>query len=197
MQEFVTLMVSVAALGVVIFYFFKPLDKIAWWIEQHLNLTANALILFIMLFVVGEVLMRTLFNSPIEGHLEISELITPAIIFLALAYTQSTGGHVRMTLVVDMMPQAAKRYAEIFNLIFSVGIYSILTYYSGMHTYRTWNYGDSTMMYEYAVWPSTLAVTIGFFFSTLRLYMDLLEEMFPDKVQRQTKYTPKHLEGFE
>ena len=126
-----------------------------------------------------------------------TELITPAIIFLALAYTQSTGGHVRMTLVVDMLPQAAKRYAEIFNLIFSVGIYSILTFYSGTHTYRTWNYGDSTMQYEYLVWPSTLVVTIGFFFSTLRLYLDLLEEMFPNKVQRKTKYTPTHLKSTE
>lgn len=197
MQEFFTLMIVVAALGVVIYFLHDYLDKIAWWIEQHLNLGANALILFVMLYVVSEVLMRTLFNSPLEGHLEISELITPGIIFLALAYTQSTGGHVRMTLVVDMLPQAAKRYAEIFNLVLSVGIYSVLTFYSGNHTYRTWNYGDSTMMYEYAVWPSTLVVTIGFFFSTLRLYLDLLEEMFPNKIQRKTKYTPKHLEGFE
>ncbi len=197
MQEFITLMASVAALGVVIYFLHDYLDKIAWWIEQHLNLGANALILFVMLFVVAEVAMRTLFNAPIEGHLEMSELITPAIIFLALAYTQSTGGHVRMTLVVDMLPQAAKRYAEIFNLIFSVGIYSILTFYSGTHTYRTWNYGDSTMQYEYLVWPSTLVVTIGFFFSTLRLYLDLLEEMFPNKVQRKTKYTPTHLKSTE
>ena len=188
MQEFITLMASVAALGVVIYFLHDRLDKIAWWIEQHLNLSANVLILFVMLYVVAEVAMRTLFNAPLEGHLEMTELITPGIIFLALAYTQSTGGHVRMTLVVDMLPQAAKRYAEIFNLVFSVGIYSILTFYSGTHTYRTWNYGDSTMQYEYLVWPSTLVVTIGFFFSTLRLYLDLLKEIFPTRVRRETVY---------
>jgi hypothetical protein len=78
-----------------------------------------------------------------------------------------------------------------------VGIYSILTYFSGTHTYRTWDYGDSTMQYEYLVWPSTLAVTIGFFFSTMRIYLDLLGLLFPNKIQRKTKYTPSHLEAVD
>lgn len=197
MQQFITLLIVVAALGVPLYFLADPLDRIAWWFEQNLNLGANALILFVMLFVVAEVAMRTLFNAPIAGHLELSELMTPAIIFLALAYTQSTGGHVRMTLVVDMLPEGAKRYAEIFNNVFSVAIYSILTYFSGTYAFRSWDYGDSTMQYEFLTWPSILAVTIGFFFSTLRIYLDLLQLLFPNKVQRKTFYKPSHLDGAE
>lgn len=197
MQELFTLLIVVAALGVGIYFLAAVLDKVAWQIEQGLNLCANGLILFAMFFVVAEVVLRTLFNAPIPGHLELSELITPAIIFLALAYTQSTGGHVQMTLVVDQLPEGARRYADIFNLILSVAIYSILTYFSAKHTYRTWDYDDVTMQYEYLVWPSTAAVTIGFFFSTLRLYLDLLGQMFPSSIRRTTVYDPSHLKAAE
>ncbi len=191
MQEFLTVMVVVVMVGVAIYFAATILDKIAWQIEQGLNLLANGMILFVMCFVVAEVVLRTMFNAPIPGHLELSELMAPAIIFLALAYTQSTGGHVQMTLVIDLMPAGMRRYAEIFNLILSVAIYAVLTYFSAKHTYRTWIYDDVTMQYEYLVWPSTLAVTIGIFFSTLRLYLDLLQQLLPTRVRRVTTYTHK------
>lgn len=194
MEEILTVLAVLVALGVAIFYFHRYLDKAAWQIEQGLNLTANALILFVMCFVVAEVVLRTMFNAPIPGHLEISELIAPAIIFLALAYTQSTGGHVNMTLVVDRLPPTARRYAEIFNLFLSVAIYAVLTYFSAKHTYRTWLFGDNTMNYYYPVWPSTAAVTIGFFFTTLRLYLDFLQALFPNRLKRKTVDTHSHLE---
>ena len=81
MEEFLTVLAVLAGIGVFVFFFHRYLDQIAWRIEQWLNLTANALILFVMCFVVAEVVLRTLFNAPIPGHLEISELIAPAIIF--------------------------------------------------------------------------------------------------------------------
>ena len=193
MEEFLTVLTVLAGIGIVVFFFHRYLDQMAWRIEQWLNLTANALILFVMCFVVAEVVLRTLFNAPIPGHLEISELIAPAIIFLAMAYTQSTGGHVSMTLVVDLLPPRARRYADIFNLILSVGIYAILTYFSAKHTHRTWFFGDNTMNYYYPVWPSTAAVTIGFFFSTLRLYLELLQTIFPIRLKRETVHTHSHL----
>ncbi|MCZ6628264.1 MAG: hypothetical protein O7E56_08560, partial [SAR324 cluster bacterium] len=78
MQEFLTVLLVVAALGVAIFFLAAQLDIIAWQIEQGLNLCANALILFAMGFVVSEVVLRTAFNAPIPGHLELSELMVPA-----------------------------------------------------------------------------------------------------------------------
>ncbi|MCZ6645471.1 MAG: TRAP transporter small permease [SAR324 cluster bacterium] len=188
MQEFLTVLLVAAASGIAIFFLAAQLDIIAWQIEQGLNLCANALILFAMGFVVSEVVLRTAFNAPIPGHLELSELMVPAIIFLALAYTQSTGGHVQMSLVVDMLPPAGRRLAEIFSLTLSVAIYSLLTYFSLKHFYREWIYDNVTMQYLYVTWPSTLAVSIGFFFSTLRLYLDLLKEIFPTRVRRETVY---------
>lgn len=195
MEEILTVLAVVAAVGVAVFFLHRYLDKIAWQIEQGLNLTANALILFVMFFVVAEVVLRTMFNAPIPGHLEIAELIAPGIIFLALAYTQSTGGHVSMTLVVDLLPSGARRYADVFNLVLSVAIYAILTYFSAKHTYITALFGDVTMNYYYPVWPSTMAVTIGLFFSTLRLYLDLLQALFPNRIKRTTLDTHTHPES--
>ncbi|NJM28169.1 MAG: TRAP transporter small permease subunit, partial [Pseudanabaena sp. RU_4_16] len=56
-----------------------------------------------MMFVSAEVLMRYGFNSPIPGHLELSELLMPIIVFLALSYTQATHGHVGMDFLLDAL----------------------------------------------------------------------------------------------
>ena len=99
--------------------------------------------------------------------------------------------------MVDLLPAWARRYAEIFNLILSVGIYAILTYFSAKHTYRTWLFGDNTMNYYYPVWPSTAAVTVGFFFSTLRLYLEFLTTLFPTRrgAGRTTAWPSKKCPG--
>lgn len=194
MQEFFIVLAVVVALGGVVFYAAVFLDKAAWVAEQYLNLAANAMIMFIMFFVVAEVTLRLAFNSPIPGHLELSELFAPAIIFFALAYTQSTGGHIQMTLVIERLSPRMRRLANVINQSLSVGIYAVLTYFSAKHVYRTWLYDDITMSPPYfLIWPSTAAVTIGLFFTDLRLYLELLQELFPDKIKRVTVDSHKHI----
>ena len=73
-------------------------------IEHWLTYAATAIIVFVMVFVCAEVIMRYVFNSPIPGFLEGSELLVPIIVFFAISYTQARNGHVGMTFVVDSMP---------------------------------------------------------------------------------------------
>ncbi len=195
MGEFITVLAVVMALGGFIYIAAVFLDKWAWRMEQFLNLAANAMILFVMFFVTAEVFMRKVFNSPIPGHLEWSELFMPAIVFFAMAYTQSTGGHVQMMLVIERLPPPIRRAADVITLALSVFIYAILTYFSAKFLYRTWEYDDITMTPPYTlIWPSTAAVTVGLFFTSLRLYLDFLRALFPGRIQRLIRDPQEHLQ---
>ena len=81
-------------------------------VEYVLLIGSILVILFVMFFVGAEVLMRYAFDTPIPGHLELSELMAPIIVFLALSYTQATHGHVGMDLVLDSLPPGGRRYAR-------------------------------------------------------------------------------------
>jgi len=133
-----------------------------------------------MLLVSAEVISRKFFNAPIHGQLELGELLMPPIIFLAIAYTQSTGGHVRMTIVIDHLPPTLRHVTEILVKVLAIAVYAVLCYYSAKFAYRTWEFHDVTMSPPYfVIWPSAIMVPIGMFLVTLRVYLEVLHLLFP------------------
>ena len=180
MTDLVWLLLGVVVVAVPVFLAARPINRMAWQMERGMTLVSSSLIMFSMLFVSAEVFSRKLFNAPIPSHLELSELFLPPIIFLALAYTQSTGGHVRMTIFIDWLGPRSRHAAEIGALILSLGIYVVICYYSGKHAYRAWAVDDVTMSPPYfLIWPSTALVSFGIFFASLRLYLELIHLVFP------------------
>ena len=65
----------------------RMLGPLVLGLERVLVVGSILVILFVMVFVGAEVLMRYAFNAPIPGHLEGSELLMPIIVFLAISYT--------------------------------------------------------------------------------------------------------------
>ncbi len=180
MIELLELAIGVVAIAALVALAARPVNRFAWRIENGLSLISAALILFAMLLVSAEVISRKFFNMPIPGQLELGELLMPPIIFLAIAHTQSTGGHVRMTIVIDHMPPAWRHAAEILVKLLAIAVYAVLCFYSAKFAWRTWQFQDVTMSPPYfVIWPSAIMVPIGMFLVTLRVYLEVLHLLFP------------------
>ena len=150
-------------------------------IEHYLTFASTALIIFVMLFICAEVIMRYVFNSPIQGHLEGAELFVPIIVFFAISYTQSQNGHVGMTLVIDNLPPRVRRYMEIMTLLLSVMTCAVLSYFSYKYAYNEWRIDDVTMTPPYwRIWPSAAAIPLGYMMIAMRLYLQALHLIAPD-----------------
>jgi TRAP-type C4-dicarboxylate transport system permease small subunit len=143
---------------------------------EYVLLTGSALvILFVMFFVGAEVIMRYAFDKPIPGHLELSELAAPIIVFLAISYTQATHGHVGMDLVLDSLTPGGRRYAEMGTLLISIFICAVLAYFSFKNAYQLWLYDDVTMSPPYfKTWPSAAAIPLGYTLISFRMYIQVL-----------------------
>jgi len=180
MRELVELLIGVVAIAALVALVARPVNRFAWRVENALSLVSAAMILFAMLLVSAEVISRKFFGTPIPGQLELGELLMPPIIFLAIAYTQSTGGHVRMTVVIDHLPPAWRHATEIAVKVLAIAVYAVLCFYSAKYAYRTWQLHDVTMSPPYfVVWPSAIMVPIGLFLVALRVYLEVLHLMFP------------------
>jgi TRAP-type C4-dicarboxylate transport system permease small subunit len=180
MSELLGLLIGVLAIAALVPLAARRVNRIAWWIEKALGLISAGLILCAMILVSAEVLGRQLFNSPIPGQLELSELLMPAIIFLAIAYTQSTGGHVRMTVAIDRLPPAWHRAAEILVKVLAIAVCSVLCFYSAKYAWRTWLFRDVTMSAPYfLIWPAAATAPIGLFLLSLRIYLEVVHLLFP------------------
>jgi TRAP-type C4-dicarboxylate transport system permease small subunit len=151
-------------------------------LERVLLAGSALVILFAMLFVGAEVLMRYVFNSPIPGHLEGSELLMPLIVFLALSYTQATHGHVGMDLLLDALAPGARRYATMATLLISIFVCAVLAYFSFKSTYQLWLYDDVTMSPPYfRTWPAAAAIPLGYGLNAVRRYIQILHLYDPDR----------------
>jgi TRAP-type C4-dicarboxylate transport system permease small subunit len=180
MTELYTLLGGLLLMGLVIAVLRHWLDVAVSWVEQAFNLVALAFVLFIMAFVTAEIGGRYLFNTPIPGHLELSELFMPAIVFLAMAYTQATDGHIRLTILVERFSPGWQRLTELVVLLLSLLALTLLAYYSGKIAYSKYLGGDVTMSPPYfAIWPSSALVSVGLWLTALRVYLQLLHLAIP------------------
>jgi TRAP-type C4-dicarboxylate transport system permease small subunit len=139
-------------------------------------------VLFIAFFVGADVFMRYVFNSPIQGQLELSELLLPIIVFLALSYTQATHGNIGMDLVLDMLPPKSRHYATMAALLISIFICAVLAYFSAKNALQLWQYDDVTMTPPYVkTWPSAASIPLGFFLVSLRIFVQFLHMLNPER----------------
>ncbi|MDP6768052.1 MAG: TRAP transporter small permease [Arenicellales bacterium] len=181
MHELLLIFCIVLVVGAVITALAVKAAALLFLIERYLTYASAAIIIGVMCFVGAEVFMRYVLNSPIPGHLEGSELLVCIIVFFAVAYTQSLKGHVGMTLIIESLPEKTKKILEIITLLLSVATCAILSYFSFKYAYNCWIIGDITMSPPFfPVWPSALAIPIGYMFLAMRMYLQALHLLVPD-----------------
>ena len=70
----------------------------------YLASTISAVCLFLMmLLTAGDVVGRYLFNHPIEGSKDITELIMVIMVFLVIPYVHVVNGHVRVEIFISRL----------------------------------------------------------------------------------------------
>ena len=182
-------MYELAILALVVVVLMAATTAAAAWIgpavlalERTLLVGSILVILFAMFFVGAEVLMRYAFNSPIQGHLEFSELMLPIIVFLALSYTQATHGNIGIDLVLDMMSPSIRHYASMGALLVSIFICAVLAYFSFRNTFQLWSYDDVTMTPPYfKTWPASAAIPLGYTLVSVRMFIQFLHMFDRDR----------------
>jgi TRAP-type C4-dicarboxylate transport system permease small subunit len=150
------------------------LDRGFMPIEDLANLLAAFAIMALMILGVLQIVMRSVFNNPIDGYIDLVELSMASMAFLGAAYTQRIGSHVRMELLVGAVRGRALWLVEAFGAAVALFIIGVLIYYSYGHFMRAYTLGDTTIDAEYVTWPSKLLVPIAFSIWWMRIALQLV-----------------------
>ena len=148
-----------------------------WFIqvENFLNLFA-AFAIFVLMFVgVFQVIGRSLFNVAIYGYIDYIEQCTAIFAFLGVAYCQRFGTHIRMELVLHLLPRRWLWWLEAFGVIIAMVVIAMLIEGSWYNFQRAYLIGDSTMDIQLPIWPGKLAVPVAFVTLWIRLLLQLIE----------------------
>ncbi len=149
-------------------------DRLAIPVENLANLLAAFAIFALMCLGVAQIALRTVFNSPLAGYIDLVELSMASMAFLGAAYCQRMGAHIRMDLLIGRLKGRSLWIVESLGLIVALIIIGVLIQNGWGHFIRSYTLGDTTIDAEYAVWPSKLLVPIAFGLWWIRLAIQLL-----------------------
>src|SRR5690606_8577270 len=86
----------------------------------------------------GDILGRTLFDSPIEGSTTmISELLFPVCVFFALPYLASIAGHIRVDFADKWLVSARKPLAVVFAVLIAL-FWGSIAWRAGLAAYSAY-----------------------------------------------------------
>ena len=114
------------------------LDKIL----GSLFVLACILLVFIMLAVVVDVVMRYSGMHPILGVNEIVEYSLLFITFLAAAWILKKEGHIRISIVLDWLNPRPRATINTLTSIVAVIIWAVIAWYSGQVTWDLFQAGE-------------------------------------------------------
>jgi TRAP-type C4-dicarboxylate transport system permease small subunit len=155
----------------------ETIGRVLGVVEVVLNLVSSTVLFLLMFYVTAEVAMRYLFNRPLAGHLELTQLLIAPSVFLALSYVQHHRGHVGMDLLVERLSPRARSLVDALTLTVALVAFAIITYFSWIAAWMSWEMGDVTPTAYLQTWWSKMAVPVGCALLCLRILLQLVENL--------------------
>lgn len=135
--------------------------KIIDTVSNICNLIGQAIAGIMVFLIAADAIGRYVFNHPIQGVLEVTELMMVFIVFLAFAYVESKNGHVRVDLVVSLLPRKLQLYIEGLVTLISLGVIGIMAWQSILYSIELRQGGNITASLGIPVSPFLLVVAFG------------------------------------
>lgn len=155
-------------------------DRALYRLEGVLALVAGLAVLSLMALAVLSVGGRNFLSTPLPGYVDWIEQIMPAIALLGIAYTQRTGGHIRLDLVVGQLRGRSLWIAEWITTAVTLVLVLLLVWGTWSHFDRSFDLSrpmfsaDSSIDIGLPIWPAKLIVPVALALLAARLTIQLL-----------------------
>ena len=104
---------------------------------RGLALLSGGLLLLLTGFTVLDVVLRYAFSAPFSGSFEFTEFMMSAIVFLAIAYTGWTGGHVSVDLLERWLDRPSLRFLPAIMCFAGAALFAVIAWQAARETIAT------------------------------------------------------------
>lgn len=123
---------------------------------------AGIALLLMMLVGAIDVISSNLLHAPVAGTYEITETLMVASAFLAMAFAQARGAHIRVDLLTCRLPTRARAVTDLASQLLSAGLFVGIAWYgwdSAIHSIRVGEFSAGSL--PLPLWPSRVALAAG------------------------------------
>jgi TRAP-type C4-dicarboxylate transport system permease small subunit len=105
--------------------------------------------------------------------------------FMGLAYTLNSGGHIRVNLLADRLPQSAQRWLERLCLLMAAGIVGFFAWYCALMTYDSYQFNEMGQgIIAVPLWIPQLWMALG----VACLWLALVDNLITHIMNETTQY---------
>ena len=126
---------------------------------RFLALVSGGVLLLLMVYTVVDVVLRYGFNHPLRGSLEFTEFCMSVIVFLAIAYTGWTGGHIAIDLFEKWLDRPALRYLPAIISFTGAALFALIAWRATLET--TFTINQISNMLRWPHYPFRYTVAFG------------------------------------
>lgn len=136
-----------------------------------------------MLLVVAEVLSRFFLGTSIEGTIETVGIFLALAVFIGFSPCEESDSHVRVNILVRLLPSNAAYVLNIFVYLIAIGIVSITTWQVGLDAYTSLKFREVLpgANIRVPVYPAKVVAFLGYLAFSLQLFVNLIGHIKADK----------------
>ena len=135
----------------------------------------------LMFLIVTDVGLRYLFNRPIMSSYELISFMIVIVVFSALGYTETVGGHVTVELVVQRLPKRVQRFLKFLTSLISAGLFALIAQQNMARASALRLEGLISQILHLPVYPFYLFAAFGSALLSLVLLLNVLDVLLPER----------------
>jgi len=155
----------------------RPRGRLSAGIDRLIRLSlygGMGWVMAMMLLTTVDVSGRAFLSRPVTGSIELNRLMLAVFAVSGLAYTHREGANVRVTLLLDRLPLAARAILEVLSHLVSITIVGLLAWQSGVSGVEEIHAGTTTDALGIPIYPLYFLLAAGAFSLCLEMARQLL-----------------------
>lgn len=127
-----------------------------------LGVLATLATVAMMVAIVTDVASRAIAGKSVPGLIEFSETALVAAVFLGLAYTGATNGHIAVDLLTERLPKRVSLWLIAFGWVMAVIVIVWMIYGSVFRAIDSYKTNESRMgLVNWSLWPARWIIVVG------------------------------------
>ena len=150
-----------------------PLPASASFIVRAAAWLAGGAVLVMAIAGAADVLGTWLLGQPLPGAYELTQALLVAAVMLPLALAQQQGRHIRVTMLLDRLPERFRHGADVFNALLTLLLFGLIAWFGWSMGIKSTLIGEFTSgLIPFPVWPAKLALAAGASLMALQSLLD-------------------------
>jgi TRAP-type C4-dicarboxylate transport system permease small subunit len=140
-----------------------------------------AMLLAMMFLGAADVIGRYLFNHPIQGAMEGSQLLMAGVALLCWGYTQASKSHISIDLFIMRYPARLQAIMGIAGLFLTIVVFGLITWQSLLLALEAYRQHRMLENIPLPLFPFKLMVPVGAFILCIESTIQLIQRLYETK----------------